>query len=47
MDEKYQEYLDLAYGFVVENGLKVIAAIIVLIVERNLKVAKVLSLQYL
>uniref|UniRef100_UPI0032165B4D mechanosensitive ion channel family protein n=1 Tax=uncultured Draconibacterium sp. TaxID=1573823 RepID=UPI0032165B4D len=32
MNEKYQEYLDLAYGFVVEYGLKVITAVIVLIV---------------
>jgi len=32
MNEKYQEYLDLAYSFVVENGLKIIVAIIVLVV---------------
>lgn len=32
MNEKYQEYIDLAYGLIVQYGLKVVMAIIILIV---------------
>src|SRR5680860_307161 len=32
MNEKFQEYLDMAYGLVVVYGLKVVMAIVVLII---------------